>query len=457
MKEVLLNTLQALLVVGISGTVFGYLLSLASSFFAVKVDKKVEECLEVLPGANCGGCGYSGCAAYAAAVAGGAPLNCCNAGGQPVADKLAEITGRTSDKVSEKKAFVYCSGGGSGKFRYTFFGMDSCIPACRVDGGPHVCSFACVGLGSCTKVCKFHAISITNGVAKVNQALCTGCGACVAECPKGIIGLVPAEQNVAVPCRSHMKGADTMKSCDLGCIGCKKCEKTCENGAIIVTDSLAVIDYEKCTSCGKCFEVCPRHLITNIHGSPFVKSVSPFADMDIPEPVIPAATAAPVPKSKKPPVKPMPVPGAVPVFSVTPPKPVIPTDPAELPNSPASPVASSTQNDAPLPASVVDEIISRITPAAADAAEPSSSVAPDSPAPAEVPIDNSFTPAEAPAAEIVPSAEPAQPSQPVPPSESEPVSESAPSPAPFPNDPEDDLDRAFASLVEEKTGDSEPK
>ncbi len=103
MKEVLLNTLAALLVVGISGVVFGYLLSLASKFFAVKIDEKVEKCREVLPGANCGGCGYSGCAAYAEAVANGAPLNCCAAGGQPVADKLAEILGRNADKVSEKK------------------------------------------------------------------------------------------------------------------------------------------------------------------------------------------------------------------------------------------------------------------------------------------------------------------------------------------------------------------
>ena len=153
--------------------------------------------------------------------------------------------------------------------------MESCIPASRVDGGPHVCSFACVGLGSCVKVCRFHAISIKNGVAVVDHDVCTGCGACVAECPKGIIGLVPVSQNVAVPCRSHMKGADTMKSCDLGCIGCKKCEKTCEHGAITVTDALASIDYEKCVSCGKCLEVCPRHLIRSIFGSPFVREESP--------------------------------------------------------------------------------------------------------------------------------------------------------------------------------------
>ena len=275
MPEILKNTLIALAVVGVSGVLFGYLLSLASKFFAVKIDERVEKIRSCLPGANCGGCGYAGCDAYAAAVNEGAPVNLCNAGGQPVADQIAAITGRDAGKVEEKKAFVYCSGGGSGKFRYEFFGMESCIPASRVDGGPHVCSFACVGLGSCTKVCRFHAISIKNGVAVVDHDLCTGCGACVAECPKGIIGLVPVSQNVAVPCRSHMKGADTMKSCDLGCIGCKRCEKTCEHGAITVTDALASIDYEKCVSCGKCLEVCPRHLIRSIFGSPFVKDESP--------------------------------------------------------------------------------------------------------------------------------------------------------------------------------------
>ena len=275
MPEILKNTLIALAVVGVSGVLFGYLLSLASKFFAVKIDERVQKIRSCLPGANCGGCGYAGCDAYAAAVNEGAPVNLCNAGGQPVADQIAEITGRAAGKVEEKKAFVYCSGGGSGKFRYEFFGMESCIPASRVDGGPHVCSFACVGLGSCVKVCRFHAISIKNGVAVVDHDVCTGCGACVAECPKGIIGLVPVSQNVAVPCRSHMKGADTMKSCDLGCIGCKKCEKTCEHGAITVTDALASIDYEKCVSCGKCLEVCPRHLIRSIFGSPFVREESP--------------------------------------------------------------------------------------------------------------------------------------------------------------------------------------
>ena len=275
MPEILKNTLIALAVVGVSGVLFGYLLSLASKFFAVKIDERVVKIRSCLPGANCGGCGYAGCDAYAAAVNEGAPVNLCNAGGQPVADQIAAITGRDAGKVEEKKAFVYCSGGGSGKFRYEFFGMESCIPASRVDGGPHVCSFACVGLGSCTKVCRFHAISIKNGVAVVDHDLCTGCGACVAECPKVIIGLVPVSQNVAVPCRSHMKGADTMKSCDLGCIGCKRCEKTCEHGAITVTDALASIDYEKCVSCGKCLEVCPRHLIRSIFGSPFVKDESP--------------------------------------------------------------------------------------------------------------------------------------------------------------------------------------
>ena len=275
MPEILKNTLIALAVVGVSGVLFGYLLSLASKFFAVKIDERVVKIRSCLPGANCGGCGYAGCDAYAAAVNEGAPVNLCNAGGQHVADQIAAITGRDAGKVEEKKAFVYCSGGGSGKFRYEFFGMESCIPASRVDGGPHVCSFACVGLGSCTKVCRFHAISIKNGVAVVDHDLCTGCGACVAECPKGIIGLVPVSQNVAVPCRSHMKGADTMKSCDLGCIGCKRCEKTCEHGAITVTDALASIDYEKCVSCGKCLEVCPRHLIRSIFGSPFVKDESP--------------------------------------------------------------------------------------------------------------------------------------------------------------------------------------
>ncbi|MBQ2749834.1 MAG: RnfABCDGE type electron transport complex subunit B [Clostridia bacterium] len=383
MTETLFNTLKALAVVGGSSILFGYLLSVAAKFFYVKIDERIEKVQEVLPGANCGGCGYSGCAAYAEACVKGAPCNLCNAGGQAVANKIATITGRESGTVEEKKAFVYCSGGGHDKNRYEFFGMHSCIPASRIDGGPHLCTFACLGFGSCVKVCNFNAISVVNGVAKVDQSKCTGCGACVAECPKGIIGLVPASQNINVPCRSHMKGADTMKACTMGCIGCKKCEKACTHGAITVKDSLASIDPAKCVSCGDCFNTCPRNLIVNIHGSPFfrdypedarpappvvpapkaVEHAEPVEDSRV-APVIPPkpkAEPAPAPVEVKPapkPVEPKPEPAPVPAE----PKAEAPAEPAPPADEPAkAPEANPVNLDGPAPKERVDEIFENLS------------------------------------------------------------------------------------------------
>ena len=129
------------------------------------------------------------------------------------------------------------------------------------DGGPKACSYGCLGFGSCVKACPFGAIDVVNGVAVVDKEACKACGKCVAKCPKHLIELVPYEQTTFVQCSSHAKGKAVTSACEVGCIGCKKCEKTCPNGAITVDNFCAHIDYSKCTNCGACKEVCPRHII----------------------------------------------------------------------------------------------------------------------------------------------------------------------------------------------------
>ena len=77
------NVIYAILVLGVMGGLFGLLLAVASKVFAVEKDERLEPIIEALPGANCGGCGYSGCAGYAQAVIDGtAPLGLCAAGGK---------------------------------------------------------------------------------------------------------------------------------------------------------------------------------------------------------------------------------------------------------------------------------------------------------------------------------------------------------------------------------------
>ncbi len=129
------------------------------------------------------------------------------------------------------------------------------------NGGDKACTFGCLGYGACVKECQFDAIHIVNGVAVVDPDACKACGKCVAACPKKLIELVPAEGVHYVQCSSRDKGKDVTKACKAGCIGCMKCVKNCEAGAIAVEGNVAHVDYEKCTGCGKCVEECPRKII----------------------------------------------------------------------------------------------------------------------------------------------------------------------------------------------------
>ncbi len=258
--------LQDLLIPAVSiggiGLVFGIILAVASKVFHVETDERIGKITEVLPSANCGGCGYAGCSAYAEAVVSGkASVNGCPVGGAAVAQKVAEIMGVSASSETQRKiAHVICSGGcNSEKFEY--HGISDCRAANRLANGDKSCAYACLGLGSCAAVCPFDAITVTDGHVNIREEKCTGCGKCVEECPKNIISLIPENAPYFVQCSSKNKGAVTRNVCEDGCIGCKICEKKCEFNAIEVYDNLAAIDYKKCTGCGACVEACPRKII----------------------------------------------------------------------------------------------------------------------------------------------------------------------------------------------------
>ena len=261
-----MNITYAVVVLGALGAAFGLLLAIAAKVFAVEVDERQEAILEVLPGANCGGCGFAGCSAYAGAVVGaGAATNCCAPGGADVAAQIAEIMGVEAGDVERTVAFVRCSGyTGHTQKQFEYVGIDSCFAAMRLGGGngPNACANGCLGLADCVKACAFGALEIENGVAKINHEKCVGCMSCAAVCPKNIITKVPYDAEVTVPCNSVARGPVVRRVCDTGCIGCKACEKACEFGAIKVENNLSSIDYSKCTGCGACAAKCPRKLIT---------------------------------------------------------------------------------------------------------------------------------------------------------------------------------------------------
>ena len=254
----------AAVIVGGTGLFIGVFLGVAGKKFAVEVDEREEAILGVLPGNNCGGCGYAGCSGLAAAIVKGeAEVGGCPVGGAPVAAKVGEIMGVAAGAQVHEVAFVKCGGDcEKAKQEYEYHGLSDCTMVNMMqDGGPKACSYGCLGDGSCVQACPFDAIHIVNGVAVVDKEACKACGKCVAKCPRHLIELVPYDKQTRVACSSHAKGKAVTTACELGCIGCKKCEKNCPSEAITVTDFCAHIDYDKCTGCGKCKEVCPRHVI----------------------------------------------------------------------------------------------------------------------------------------------------------------------------------------------------
>lgn len=256
--------LLAIGVLAVLGLVFGLILAIASAVMAVPRDELVESIKEVLPGANCGACGYSGCEGYAQALAhAGAKVGLCSPGGAAVADATAQLLGVSSSGVETQIALVRC--GGCKAFdvvKLEYRGVPTCKAAAQYYGGDRGCSYGCLGYGDCAAACEYGAITVKDGLAYIDAALCKGCTQCVAACPKALITMAPGGVRAVVRCSSNDKGAVVRKVCSTGCIGCMKCTKVCEFDAIHVDNALAAIDPDKCTGCGKCADNCPTECIT---------------------------------------------------------------------------------------------------------------------------------------------------------------------------------------------------
>lgn len=247
--------------IGVLGAV---ILVLAARFMNVEEDPRIADVNSCLPGANCGACGYAGCADYAKAIVEeGAPVNKCIPGGTACAEAVAGVMGVEAGETAQPKASVSCQGKeGVCTQTFDYSGVESCAAAASLYGGPKACVFSCLGLGDCVKACQFDAIHVCDGIARVDEAKCTGCGQCVAACPHDVIEMLTGhEGKPRVLCTNTEKGAVTNKECKTGCIACMLCQKNCPEDAIHVENFLARIDYKKCTGCGKCVEVCPKHTI----------------------------------------------------------------------------------------------------------------------------------------------------------------------------------------------------
>ena len=241
----------------------GLVLAVASVLMAVPRDEKVEAVRAVLPGANCGACGYSGCDGYAQAmVHEGARVGLCSPGGAEVAAATADLLG-VEGSLEEKVAIVRC--GGCEEFaarKLEYRGLPSCKAAAQLYGGDLACQYGCLGYGDCAVACEYNAIVVENGLARIDPESCRACGLCLRACPKGIISLMPKHTKAVVRCSNHDKGAVVRKVCQVGCIACTRCVKACPVHAIRMEENLAVINPEICTGCGECGKVCPTGCIT---------------------------------------------------------------------------------------------------------------------------------------------------------------------------------------------------
>ncbi len=245
----------------------GIIIMIAARVFFVPVDEKMKKLVNILPGINCGACGYSGCEEYANALRNGETDDAgkCPVGGAATASELAEFLGLEIPDFTPQAAHVFCHGTlQHTSKRFDYSGTVSCAAAHGLFSGPNSCTYGCLGFGDCAQACPYDAIYMADGIAHVDSLKCTACGLCVKTCPKLLIEIIPKHLNTyTVKCKNKWPGAQTRKNCSIGCIGCRMCYKTCRFDAISMDGPLAVIDQEKCTRCGECLDVCPTGTIHN--------------------------------------------------------------------------------------------------------------------------------------------------------------------------------------------------
>lgn len=276
------DLIVTVLVVSGLGALLALLLFVVAKQFKVEEDPRIDEVEKLLPGANCGGCGFPGCRGMSEALVKNDDISSlyCPVGGAECMKAVATYLGKAAAERAPMVAVVRCAGSCENRPKTnTFDGAHSCLVASSLYAGDTGCSFGCLGLGDCVAKCEFDALHINpaTGLPEVDEEKCTACGACVKACPKMIIELrkkAPKGRKIYVSCVNKAKGAVARKACKVACIGCGKCAKVCAHDAITVENNLAYIDSMKCKMCRKCVVECPTGAIVEV-GFPARKVATP--------------------------------------------------------------------------------------------------------------------------------------------------------------------------------------
>ncbi len=264
-----MDLLTQTLIIGGTGCLCAIVLAVAARFLAVAEDPRIEAVGALLPGINCGACGYAGCADYARdIVLQGTPVDRCQPGGRDVAARLAQFMGVTVNLANRQVAIVLCKGDDTAASRSAAYnGLLDCGAAQQIGGNGKDCRYGCLGLASCCRICPVQAIELHDGLAVVHPDLCVGCGQCVATCPRRLIKLIPESRSLHVLCSSQDRGPEVRKVCALGCVACTLCAKAVANVGISMRNNLAVVDYNTPLTLESLVATCPQNTIERRPGT----------------------------------------------------------------------------------------------------------------------------------------------------------------------------------------------